>query len=74
MFSTNEGVTDRTIRGMLGLVLLFVAFIVLSGVLQWITFAISIILLVTGIAGFCPLYRLLGINTCPVDTTSSTRR
>jgi hypothetical protein len=68
MFSTNEGTTDRTIRGMLGLVLLVAAFVVLSGALQWIVTVISIILLVTGIAGICPLYRLLGINTCPVDT------
>jgi hypothetical protein len=34
-----------------------------------VTIHLSIILfvpLLTGLVGFCPLYRLVGLNTCPV--------
>ena len=28
---------------------------------------IGIVPLATGLVGFCPLYRILGINTCPLS-------
>ncbi|MFA5077279.1 MAG: DUF2892 domain-containing protein [Candidatus Micrarchaeia archaeon] len=31
--------------------------------LSWVVLALAVILLFTGIFGFCPLYRLLGIST-----------
>ena len=45
----------------LGLVLLSLAFV--GPQTPW--GYIGLIPLLTGIVGFCPLYRLLGINTCP---------
>jgi Protein of unknown function (DUF2892) len=55
----NESTTDRSLRLFLGIFLIGLA---LSGVtaLGWI----GVIPLVTGLIGWCPAYRLLGINTC----------
>ena len=58
----NEGTIDRVIRIILGLVLLSLVFVgpkTLWGLL-------GILPLITGIAGRCTLYSILGISTCPV--------
>jgi hypothetical protein len=57
----NEGTLDRAIRIVLGLTLLSLTFVgpqTPFGLL-------GLIPLATGIAGFCPLYRVLGLSTCP---------
>lgn len=59
----NEGKLDRIVRIVLGLVLLALA-ISLSGVLQIVFYILSAVTLITGIIGFCGLYKILGINTC----------
>ncbi len=59
---TNEGTLDRTIRVVLGLAVLSLAFIGPRTPFGYI----GIIPVVTGLLGFCPLYRLLGLSTCPV--------
>ena len=62
----NEGTVDRILRVVLGIALLAW---VLTGpqegwrLLGWI----GIVPLVTGLVGFCPLYRLLGFRTCPIS-------
>jgi hypothetical protein len=56
----NEGTVDRTVRIVLGLALLALVFV---GPKTWLGL-VGLIPLVTGIAGFCPLYRLVGIRTC----------
>lgn len=73
MFVRNEGTPDRILRGVAGLVLLLAAVLVLHGLWQWVAGVVGLVLLVTGASGICPAYRLLGINTCPVQTDSSTR-
>ena len=61
MFSTtNEGTADRAIRVGLGLLLIAVAVTVPTAMWAWI----GIVPLVTGIAGFCPLYRVFGFSSC----------
>lgn len=55
----NEGSIDRGLRVALGLALLAAGLIFST---PWAL--IGIIPLVTGIVGFCPLYRLVGLNTC----------
>jgi membrane protein implicated in regulation of membrane protease activity len=60
---TNENRLDRTIRIVLGLVLLALTVLGPRSMLG----LIGIVPLVTGIVGFCPLYRLVGINTCAID-------
>ena len=61
MPSANEGLVDRLIRIAVGLFVLSPAF--LGPQTPW--GYLGLIPLVTGIVGFCPLYRLVGINTCP---------
>ncbi|ABE43141.1 YgaP family membrane protein [Polaromonas sp. JS666] len=57
----NEGVIDRSLRVIAGLVLIGLAATGTVGLWGYI----GIIPLVTGAVGMCPLYSLLGINSCP---------
>jgi hypothetical protein len=59
---TNEGKIDRIARVVVGLVLLALVFVGPQTPWGWI----GIVPLVTGLIGFCPLYRILGLNTCPL--------
>jgi hypothetical protein len=63
MFKPNEGKTDRTIRIVLGVILLGLTFFSLTGVAQIVAGVIGVIALVTGVIGFCGLYKILGIST-----------
>ena len=66
------GSTDKIIRIILGLVLLIIAFTASVGqALKAILVIVGIIALVTALAGLCPLYSLLGINTCKVKNKDS---
>jgi Inner membrane protein YgaP-like, transmembrane domain len=60
----NEGNLDRVLRVVLGLVLLSLVFVGPQTSWGWV----GIIPLATGLVGFCPLYRILGLNTCPLKT------
>jgi len=59
---TNEGGVDRIVRIVLGIGLLLLTVV---GPHTWWGL-VGLIPLVTGFVGFCPLYRLAGISTCPV--------
>lgn len=63
MPKANEGYTDRLIRMIVGLFALSLVFVGPQTAWGWL----GLIPLVTGIVGFCPAYRLLGINTCPLE-------
>ncbi|MHA6263443.1 YgaP family membrane protein [Arenibacterium sp. CAU 1754] len=58
----NEGTIDRVLRVILGLVLLSLVFIGPQTPWGWV----GLVPLVTGLIGFCPLYRILGLSTCPL--------
>lgn len=58
----NEGMIDRTIRVLLGLALLALVFVGPQTPWGWL----GLIPLVTGLMGFCPLYRIFGLSTCPL--------
>lgn len=65
----NEGIVDRIIRALLAAL---VAVLIIMGVLVG-TWAIILgivggILLITAITGFCGLYALIGVKTCPAKT------
>jgi hypothetical protein len=61
---TNESGADRLIRIIAGIVLFMLGWGILKNNLLGIIFDIlGIILFVTGITGFCGLYKLLGIST-----------
>jgi O-antigen ligase len=59
---TNEGTIDRALRVVAGLVLIALAATGTVGLWGWI----GVVPLATGALGWCPLYTLLGINTCPM--------
>jgi hypothetical protein len=59
---TNEGTVDRALRVIAGLVLIGLAATGTVGVWGWI----GVVPLATGALGWCPLYTVLGINTCPM--------
>lgn len=60
----NEGTIDRALRIIAGLVLISLVFIGPQTAWGWV----GLVPLATGLAGFCPLYRLLGINTCALKS------
>ena len=57
---TNEGTIDRVVRIALGLGILSLAFIGPQSPLGYL----GLIPLATGLIGFCPLYKVLGLSTC----------
>ena len=59
---TNEGKVDRIFRIILGLGLLSLVFI---GP-QTLWGLVGLVQLLTGLMGFCPLYRVFGFATCPL--------
>lgn len=60
----NVGGIDRILRIVLGLALLVFAFVGPEGVKMW--GFIGIVPLATGLLNFCPLYSIMGLNTCPL--------
>lgn len=58
---TNEGNVDRVLRIVAGLGLIGLA---ATGQVGWWGY-IGVVPLLTGAIGWCPLYTVLGINTCP---------
>ena len=60
MFAKNEGTADRFFRVIVGLVLISLAFVGPQTAWGWV----GLVPLVTGLVGNCPVYSLLGINTC----------
>ena len=58
----NVGGIDRTLRIVLGLVLIGLA---ASGTVGWWGY-LGVVPLLTGLVGWCPPYSLLGWNTCSV--------
>jgi hypothetical protein len=67
MFKRNEGLLDRIVRVVLGLVLLPIGLFLLGGlqgtVLGLVVAGFSLLPLITGLTGFCPLYVPFGIST-----------
>lgn len=67
---TNEGVPDRAVRIVIGLLALVAAFVWLGAedgsAVGIIAAFIGLVLIGTGVVGFCPLYRIIGLNTCSV--------
>lgn len=58
----NVGQADKIARIVLGAVLILLSLTGVIGVWGWV----GIVPLGTGLFNFCPLYTLLGINTCKI--------
>lgn len=66
MLTRNVGGIDRILRIVVGLALLL-GFVLNSGAdLRWL-YLIGLVPLATGLLQTCPLYSVLGMNTCPLD-------
>lgn len=59
----NVGGIDRALRFVLGLVLL--SFVFLLDGPERLVGLIGVVPIATALVGWCPAYRLIGLNTCP---------
>jgi hypothetical protein len=59
----NVGGIDRVLRIIVGLALIGLT---LAGLIGWWGW-VGVVPLGTALLGYCPLYPLLGLNTCPAD-------
>jgi hypothetical protein len=65
------GTTDRVIRGIVGVLLILLPFLTGWGMFsaQWAVYLsvlVGLVLTGTAVFGMCPIYRVLGINTCRI--------
>jgi len=69
----NENGVDRALRLVLGVVLLVASYMwlgVADGQITGIIAAIvGAVFLITGLVGFCPAYRLVGMSTCKTNAS-----
>jgi|TARA_R100001143_G_scaffold58994_1_gene57345 hypothetical protein len=59
----NVGGVDRALRIVVGLALIIAALAQYIGPWGWI----GVIPLATGLIGMCPLYKLFGFSSCPIE-------
>lgn len=68
--TANVGNMDRILRGIVGVVLILLPFVSGFGagstVLTWGAVIVGAILALTAVFRMCPIYRILGLNTCRV--------
>jgi hypothetical protein len=68
----NVGTVDKIIRLLVATVLAILYFTgVVSGTLGIVLLIVAVVFAATAFIGFCGLYTLLGISTCPVKRTRS---
>ena len=65
----NVGGIDRVLRILVGAGVLSLVFL-LDGAARWFGL-IGIVPLATGLFGFCPAYRLLGLSSCPLHAKNA---
>ncbi|MCZ8216692.1 MAG: DUF2892 domain-containing protein [Cyclobacteriaceae bacterium] len=63
----NVGSTDKIIRIMLAIVFAALYFTgTVGGTLGYVLLGLGGVFVLTSLVNFCPLYALVGLNTCPV--------
>lgn len=65
----NEGTFDRAVRVVIGIALIALVFVGPKSLWG----LVGLVPLTTGLFGFCPAYRLLGISTCKVPDKPATK-
>ncbi|GAB4492387.1 MAG: hypothetical protein OHK0019_14200 [Saprospiraceae bacterium] len=64
----NMGSTDKIIRIILAVLFAVLFFTkVVTGVLGFVLLALGAIFVLTSLVGYCPIYALVGLSTCPVS-------
>lgn len=62
----NMGNTDRIIRFLLAAVVAVLYFTnIITGTLGIVLLVLACVFVITSLVSFCPLYALVGLNTCP---------
>tara|TARA_B100001778_G_scaffold289695_1_gene258746 strand:+ start:180 stop:422 length:243 start_codon:yes stop_codon:yes gene_type:complete len=68
---TNQSKTDRMIRAIVAVILLVVSYTSgFDSTIGMMALAVAGVLIFNVVSGNCYIYRVLGINTCPVDIKS----
>jgi hypothetical protein len=62
----NESTIDRIVRAVLGVALIGGG-VAVGGTLAIVLYVLAAVMFVTALMGFCPLYRLFGIDTCKLS-------
>lgn len=60
--NANVGGIDRVLRAVVGIVLIAIVFVGPQTPWGWV----GLVPLLTAVFGYCPLYTVLGLNTCPL--------
>jgi hypothetical protein len=68
----NIGAIDRIIRAVLSAIFVLSFFFLKSSLFKIILLIFGIVLVFTAITGFCGLYKVLGISTCPLKEGGKT--
>lgn len=62
---SNMSTADKFIRVLIGILIAVLYYLnIISGTTAIVFLTIGIVLLITSLVSFCPLYTLFGINTC----------
>jgi len=63
----NMGSADRIIRTIIALIAAYLYFGgIVTGTLGIVLIVVAVIFLLTSLVSFCPLYSIVGLNTCQV--------
>lgn len=63
----NMGTTDRIIRTIIALIAAYLYFGgIVTGTLGIVLVVVAAVFLLTSLVSFCPLYSIVGLNTCSV--------
>ncbi len=63
----NMSKLDKGVRVLFAAVIaLLYYFNIIEGTLAYVLMAVAIILLITSLINFCPLYKIFGISTCKI--------
>ena len=64
MFTTNESMLDRVIRFLVGALLIYAWYAMLvTGAVATIALVVGLVLALTGVIGWCPIYSLFHMGT-----------
>lgn len=64
----NMGSADRAVRVLLAVVMAVLYFTnTVGGTLGLVLLILAVVFLLTSLISFCPLYTLIGVNTCKVN-------
>jgi hypothetical protein len=69
IMTKNMGMADKMVRTGLALVITLLYWQnIISGTLTLVLIGVAVIFLLTSTVSFCPIYKILGINSCSADT------